>query len=280
MRELEHNRRAVTTQGGRESRVSFTIRLCYQQPNREPPRRHIRGAHRAVLLYHARVPIETRNRVTLGKLLGGLIIGVIVLAGTGLFAIQYGQRRAAAALDSVLEAGRLGDLARATQVDFKLQVQEWKNLLLRSRTAADLEQLTATFSAQENVVDEQLRELAAAPGLATQLRSELEEIRQEHARLHGLYHAALANYVPGDPQTIFAVDAQVRGIDRSLNQRIDALAEQIFQASRRDAEALRERGAREYETLRTLVSAVAAMVIILAGVLAWLAMRVRQPQSV
>jgi methyl-accepting chemotaxis protein len=229
-------------------------------------------------LYHVLVPAETRTRATLGKLLGGLIIGVIGLAGAGLFAMQYGQQRAAAALDSVLEAGRLVDLARATQVDFKLQVQEWKNLLLRSRTAADLEQLTAAFSAQEAVVDQKLVTLAAAPGLAAQLRREVEEIRQEHERLRALYHAALAGYVPGDPQTIFAVDAQVRGIDRGLNQRIDTLADAIFQGSRREAEALRERGAREYDTLRTLVSAVAALVIVLAGVLAWLAMRLRQPQ--
>ena len=217
--------------------------------------------------------IDSRSRGPLGRLLGALVIGVIVLAGTGLFAIQYHHQRAAEAMARVLEAGSLLDLARAAQVNFKLQVQEWKNLLLRSQTAAELQQQTAKFIAQEAVVERQLADLAAARALSDDMRREVESIREEHQRLGGLYRAALPAYVPGDAQTIFAVDGQVRGIDRNLNQRIDTLAESILQSSRVEAEALRARGEREYDTLRMIVSSVAAVVIVLSGILAWLALR-------
>ena len=217
--------------------------------------------------------LNSSPRGSLGRLLGALVIGVVVLAGTGLFAIQYHHRRAAQAMAEVLEAGTLLDLARSAQVNFKLQVQEWKNLLLRSQTAAELQQQTAKFTAQETVVERQLGELAADPGLSDEMRREVEAMREEHQRLGGLYRAAMPAYVPGDAQTIFAVDGQVRGIDRNLNQRIDALAEAIVARARAQAAALQERGEREYDTLRAIVSSVAAAVILLSGVLAWLATR-------
>ena len=92
-------------------------------------------------------------------------------------------------------------------------------------------------------------------------------------QLGDAYRTALAAYVPEDTTTIFAVDAQVRGIDRNLNQRIDALAESIQQAAQRQAGELRARGEREYDTLRAAVSVTAGVVILLAGVLAVIALR-------
>jgi len=215
---------------------------------------------------------DVHDRSALGRVFAALAIGVIVLAGTGLLAIQYHQRRAADAMARVLEAGSLLELARSAQVNFTLQVQEWNNLLLRSRTAADLERQAGTFAAQEQTVDRHLAQLVAR-GLPDDRRREVEAIRAEHRRLGELYRAALTAYVPGDGQTILAVDNQVRGIDRGLDQRIDALAASIFRGLRSEAEALRAQGEREYDLLRMVISGVAAGVILLSGVLAWLAMR-------
>lgn len=217
--------------------------------------------------------IDSGSHGSASRLLGALVIGVIVLAGTGLFAIQYHHQRAADAMARLLETGGLLDLARTAQVDFKLQVQEWKNLLLRSRSAPALEDLTAKFTAQEEVVRRQLTALAAAPALSSAMRSEVQDIQEEHQRLGGVYRQALQGYVPGDAQTIFTTDETVRGIDRNLNQRIDALAHTILESSHTQARVLRERGEDEYDTLRTVVSGVAGVVIVLTAILAWLVVR-------
>jgi hypothetical protein len=113
----------------------------------------------------------------------------------------------------------------------------------------------------------------AVPGLSDQQRTEVQGILAEHRGLMERYRAALPLYAPGDPQTIFAVDTQVRGIDRGLNQRIDALAEGVLSSTRAEAQDLRLESASEYGMLRTLVSVVAVVVIALSGVLAWRATR-------
>jgi hypothetical protein len=221
--------------------------------------------------------MDGREAGSLGRLLGALILGVLVLAGTGLFAIQYHQQRSAAALAQMVEASTLLDQARSAQVGFKLQVQAWKNLLLRSRSDAAFAEQRASFAAQESAVSQQLEALAAAPGLPEALRGEARALHGEHQRVGDAYRTALAAYVPSDAATVFTVDGAVRGIDRGFDQRIDALAGSIFAHARADAEALRSRGERDYNTLRNVVSGVAAAVILLSGALAWLAMR-RAPQ--
>src|SRR5271167_3060312 len=44
------------------------------------------------------------------------------------------------------------DAARVVQVDFKKQVQEWKDILLRGHTPADLTKYTAQFHDKETAV--------------------------------------------------------------------------------------------------------------------------------
>jgi methyl-accepting chemotaxis protein-1 (serine sensor receptor) len=224
------------------------------------------------------VTMNGREAGSLGRLLGALILGVLVLAGTGLFAIQYHQQRSAAALAQMVEAGALLDQARSAQVGFKLQVQAWKNLLLRSRNVEAFAEQRTAFAAQESAVTQQLDALATAPGLPEALRDEARALHTEHQRVGDAYRTALSAYAPSDPATVFAVDTAVRGIDRGLDQRIDALAASIFEHARADANVLRSHGERDYNTLRNVVSGVAAAVILLSGALAWLAMR-RTPQS-
>ena len=216
---------------------------------------------------------EARARGSVGRLLGVLVIAVLGLAGISLFAIQYHHQRAAEALARVVDDGGLLDLARRAQVDFKVQVQEWKNVLLRSPNAAEYAQRWKQFTTQEDAVTTALTRLAGTPGLTDAMRSEAEAMLVEHQQLGVRYRTAAAAYVPGDPRSLFAVDAAVRGIDRNLNQRLDTLADGLRHAAEQQADELRERGAREYDTLRLLVSGVAGVVIVLAGLLAIVALR-------
>jgi len=206
------------------------------------------------------------------------VLCVVVLAGTGLFAIQYHHRRSQEAIGSLLTDGELLDGARSAQVAFKLQVQEWKNVLLRSSTPEALQERLAQFTAAEAEVDRRLGGLVSAPGLSDQLRGDARSLVEAHHQLGERYRDALHAYVPGQPQTIFAVDAAVRGIDRRLNDGIDALADGIVANTRGQAAQLRDRGEEEYRTLRSVVSTVAVVAILLSGLLAWLAMRPPRPR--
>ncbi len=197
----------------------------------------------------------------------------MVLGAAGLYSLQLTHERTTEAL------ARLDDLHSArvaaidVQVHFKSQVQEWKNLLLRSRTTIDYTNHLTTYERQHTAVRASLKELETRLGATALDAATVAPLAAEHAKLNAAYRAALADYVPGNPGTVFATDAAVHGIARDLDTRIDALADTINAAI---AEAIAETRAdsdRRYTELRTLVAALSAATLLLALTLAFLALR-------
>ena len=134
--------------------------------------------------------------------------------------------------------------ARAIQVDFKKQVQEWKDILLRGHNANDLKTYTAQFRAQEANVKAEAKELSGevTDPLTRQL---LVDFLAADDTLSTKYDAAYAAYVNGKFD-FKAADKLVRGQDRpptdlfdNVVSRLTARAEE--RAAARQAEAIQQR---------------------------------------
>lgn len=97
-------------------------------------------------------------------------------------------------------------------VDFKEQVQEWKDTLLRGRDPGDRERYWGAFTEREQAVDTKTATLIGAMP-AGDTRALLEQFAQEHKRLRASYRRGLERFGAAgyDPA---AGDAAVRGIDR------------------------------------------------------------------
>jgi PAS domain S-box-containing protein len=120
------------------------------------------------------------------------------------------------------------DLARTIQVDFKKQVQEWKDILLRGHDSGDLEKYTAAFFARERDVR---KDVATLDRLLTDkaARDMLAEFSASHAAMGDSYRAALDVFKSTrDPRP---VDRLVRGQDRIPTDRIDAIVASIASES-------------------------------------------------
>jgi methyl-accepting chemotaxis protein len=125
------------------------------------------------------------------------------------------------------------NLARKIQVNFKVQVQEWDNILLRGENPADFEKFQSAFFAMEKQVHDDAVELKG------NLRSEkakmhLEEFITEHGKLSDTYKAALTIYTAkadGPMKTpyerLMAADARVRGQDRHPTTVLDQVLEAV-----------------------------------------------------
>jgi len=115
---------------------------------------------------------------------------------------------------------RQQDLARRIQVDFKKQVQEWKDVLLRGHDAQDLENYRQAFFLQESRVHAQaleLRPLLDDPSA----RGILEDFVTSHDRMGVTYREALDAFIhSGDYKS---ADRKVRGQDRVPTDRIDSI---------------------------------------------------------
>ncbi|MFP5391093.1 MAG: methyl-accepting chemotaxis protein, partial [Gammaproteobacteria bacterium] len=158
------------------------------------------------------------------------------------------------------------DQARAAQVEFKVQVQEWKNILLRGSDPAQLDKYTASFKksaastgAMLRTVGQELGQL----GLSTPL---VDEALAAQAGLSEQYLAALARFDGTKPDGYKDIDAMVKGMDRAPTHKIDAIVTYIEAR----AAALKQDAARQQdEALRNTAvrMGVAVVVALIIGAL-------------
>ena len=99
------------------------------------------------------------------------------------------------------------------EVDFKTQVQEWKNILLRGQVEKDLDKYRTKFFAREAAVREGAQTVIdRASDTAT--REDFEDFLAQHAILGQRYRDALTSYLATYEHNPFDADRQVRGADR------------------------------------------------------------------
>ncbi|MGQ9365965.1 hypothetical protein [Azospirillum sp. A39] len=192
-------------------------------------------------------------------LAGTLITVFIVNSLIGLFAIQYAGDADVRDQTTLARLSHALDTAREAQVAFKIQVQEWKNVLLRGGDAKDYDRYLASFEEQERRVRDRLEALAAAAGDLGLDAAAMQAALADHATLAARYRDGLALFDRTHPASVAVVDRAVRGIDRPMDEAIDALAEAArarAAAIRADLEAAR---AERYRTLRTV--AIASMLV-------------------
>jgi methyl-accepting chemotaxis protein len=172
---------------------------------------------------------DLRIAVRLG-LLGAIMLAAAVIVGFGGW--RGLTRTHDLQMHSAETAGKFAaavDMARVAQVDFKKQVQEWKDLLLRG---SDLDAFTKHhdgFVAQSRAVDKDLATLKqqmAALGLKT---AGVDAAVATHADLGTKYLAAIQHYDAKDPKSVHVVDGLVAGIDRAPTAAIDGLVAKMKQ---------------------------------------------------
>jgi len=113
---------------------------------------------------------------------------------------------------------------RVLQVNFKKQVQAWKDILLRGKDDAALSKYENEFHAQASRVDESA---AALAGLVhdEQARGGLVSFAQEHHVLDNQYEAALTDYKAS--RDFASADAALKGKDRPPTDSLDQVADRL-----------------------------------------------------
>ena len=115
------------------------------------------------------------------------------------------------------------NLARETRGDFKEELLEWKNLLLRSDTAAEHEQFKSAFFQMFN---ESKRNLDKLEQLLTKMRVEtplIKEISKLHNESEKKYQEALTHFDLNNPLSGALVDDMVGGLEVEPSEKIDQL---------------------------------------------------------
>jgi methyl-accepting chemotaxis protein len=169
--------------------------------------------------------ISIRRRVIIS--LGILTMLIIVIGLYGLIAILESNQRLH---KSILEGQTMVnaiDTARLSQVHFKKQVQEWKNILLRGDDKDLYDKYLIAFNEEDRKVNEYLKELSQIASSAGMSVPQIANAIKVHEGLGHQYREALKKYYQFDLKSAVLVDKSIRGIDRKLTDDIDAIVDII-----------------------------------------------------
>ena len=125
------------------------------------------------------------------------------------------------------------EMLAASEVDqanleFKIQVQEWKNILLRGSDPAALDKYWNQFVEQETKVQKSLEALLAVPALEGDFRQQASRLKDEHRSLGQAYRQGRAAFIAANADSK-AGDAAVKGIDRAASEQMSALVKQLHE---------------------------------------------------
>ncbi|MBH1987669.1 MAG: HAMP domain-containing protein [Burkholderiales bacterium] len=218
------------------------------------------------------------NQVSIGTriaaLAGLLLLITALVGGLGWMAMRNGAQQLEAAHAMAHDHEQAIDLARSAQVSFKIQVQEWKNLLLRSHQPEAFDKYRQAFTQEGQRVDTRLTELEALYGRIGLDPEPVRGVRASLAQLQRDYLGALAAFDPADPVAgSRAVDKAVKGRDREPTTRLDQLVETVVQHSLARQSAARDEVAAAAAQGITGIAVLVGMGVALGACASWLILR-------
>ncbi|MBH3446216.1 methyl-accepting chemotaxis protein [Pseudomonas atacamensis] len=167
--------------------------------------------------------LQKSLRAQILALLSGSLLAILLIALACFHYLSNGVQSYSQLIAGPLHTSQLIDEAN---LQFKVQVQEWKNVLLRGKQPADLAKYWSQFEERQRDVQNILGELAGQKGIEATLKSRIERLREEHRQLGAAYQKGRDAYVAagGDPS---AGDAAVKGVDRATSEQMSALVAEL-----------------------------------------------------
>ncbi len=117
-------------------------------------------------------------------------------------------------------------LALAANLEFKRQVQEWKNTLIRGADKEQLDKYWGRFNSKHESTQALVRQLIAVTGNEPELQAIAEQFLKDHTAMQKAYTSGKDQYVKAKFD-IAVGDAAVSGIDRAPSAALDELVDQL-----------------------------------------------------
>ena len=113
---------------------------------------------------------------------------------------------------------------RNVQLHFKIQVQEWKNILIRGHLEPNFHKYHKAFETEHFLIQEKINLLLKKQELSEEVKIKLIEFKEIHNNLFIKYNLALKEANINQIEWYKKVDEQVAGIDREPTKAFDFIA--------------------------------------------------------
>ena len=167
--------------------------------------------------------LQKSLRAQILALLSGSLIAMLLIALASFYLLSSGVQSYRQLIEGPLHTSQLIDEAN---LQFKIQVQEWKNVLLRGKQPADRDKYWQQFQARQGDVQNILGELSRQPAIEPALKARIDSLRDAHRALGSAYQQGLEAYraAGADPA---AGDAAVKGVDRATSEQMSELVNEL-----------------------------------------------------
>ena len=169
--------------------------------------------------------LQKSLRAQILALLSGSLVAMLLIALASFYLLSSGVQSYRQLIEGPLHTSQLIDEAN---LQFKIQVQEWKNVLLRGKQPADRDKYWQQFQARQGDVQNILGELSRQPAIEPALKARIDSLRDAHRALGSAYQQGLEAYraAGADPA---AGDNAVKGVDRATSEQMSELVNELRQ---------------------------------------------------
>ncbi|HEX8956972.1 MAG TPA: methyl-accepting chemotaxis protein [Burkholderiaceae bacterium] len=214
----------------------------------------------------------------LGLQAGFLMLAMLAVGLEGWFTLSQSNARSADMMQKATMLEQSIDTARSAQVEFKKQVQEWKDTLLRGNDQAQFDKYSKAFadrSAQTDAYLQKLRDLFVKLQFDT---AAVDEAIKSHQELGVKYAEALKQYDVANAGSAHTVDALVKGMDRPPTQKIDGIVSYVLEQSHQMMAAANQQAQDSYKAACVLLLAAVALAAAFGAVVTlWLGRSITRP---
>jgi methyl-accepting chemotaxis protein len=200
----------------------------------------------------------------LSLLVGILVVALVAIGVFGIYALRQAQAINAANFDTAHSMVDAVDSARAAEVSFKIQIQEFKNVLLRGHDQKDYDKYLAAFSKRSAVIGKEFDDVQHVMKKLGMQSTTVEEARRMHGEIIQQYVDGLKQFEIGKPESSQAVDRLVRGKDRPLEEKIEAIVGTLQKFSEKEGARLAEAALAESNRVAASLGLLVALIALLA----------------
>ena len=204
--------------------------------------------------------------VRLGLFAGLLLLGLALVGLENWYSLKLTNEKHIAALNREAAMADSIDLARDAQVNFKIQVQDFKDILLRGQDPDYYQKYLQEFNQQHEATQLDLRRLETEFTVLGLNPLPVQEIRVNHQDLYSIYLNALKQFDPKKPDNIYLIDQQLRGIDRIPTLKMDNVVSYVVAESKRLRETTARETATSFQTTTAWLCGVIALALLIGAI--------------
>jgi methyl-accepting chemotaxis protein len=216
--------------------------------------------------------------IRLSVLAGFLLVALLLVGLGGGLSLSDSNDRSTASMHNAALLEKSVDMARSAQVQFKIQVQDWKDTLLRGQDPEALKKYLDEFNkkADDTQTDlKKLKEMLTTLRLNTGL---VDEALRAHQELDAKYLDAIKQYDSANAESAHVVDALVKGLDRPPTKKIDEIVAYVLDQSDQMMTKAETDGAANYRSTRLELIGVVVLAFVLGiAVTRWLVLSITRP---